>query len=164
MANLKEQIEAYANYLITVGVTAIVAVGGTIGVQSIYHRYHPVMPAENVAYENFTIQRDRQLSERTIEQLQQALHDLNGATAGLETAKNRAQEAVPEDPASAQYADLKAAFEEASNALMQHNAEIANTQAELAAKLASVDADTYKAFVKLVLEPIPAVQTTDGTA
>ena len=34
MANLKEQVEAYATYIITAGVTAIVAVGGTIGVQA----------------------------------------------------------------------------------------------------------------------------------
>ena len=34
MANLKEQIEAYATYIITAGVTAIVAVAGTIGVQT----------------------------------------------------------------------------------------------------------------------------------
>lgn len=41
MANLKEQIEAYATYIITAGVTAIVAVGGTIGVQAFRNWLHP---------------------------------------------------------------------------------------------------------------------------
>lgn len=41
MANLKEQIEAYATYIITAGVTAIVAVGGTIGVYAFRNWLHP---------------------------------------------------------------------------------------------------------------------------
>lgn len=41
MANLKEQVEAYATYIITAGVTAIVAVGGTIGVQAFRNWLNP---------------------------------------------------------------------------------------------------------------------------
>lgn len=39
--NLSKQVEACATYIITAGITAIVAVGGTLGIQAIKHHLNP---------------------------------------------------------------------------------------------------------------------------
>lgn len=88
MANLKEQIEAYATYIITAGVTAIVAVGGTIGVQAFRNWLHPGpitqkelsvnMLNNGTAPKIAEIQAERSQLNNRGAQLAQAVRDNNG--------------------------------------------------------------------------------------
>lgn len=159
MPNLKEQIEAYANYLITASVTAILAVGGTLGVQAIKHHFNPGPLTVNAVTDDMLDAAQGRLAR----ELQEKLRGLRDRADELTQARDNAQNAVTTAGDTATD-EQTAALTRAQNALDEHNAQITALEARISNGRAVNDvianAGQRAILVNIINRLAPAAPTT----